>query len=81
MGEENKVFLIGCGNLSLVMRFKTLRENRERKTQIGQYLLAVGLSCYTRVIWNWRTSKLSLVFLIGWRGEQNIPYKGVETSP
>ena len=57
----------------------------------GQYLLAIGLSCYKwyesqapsgvpvrtlgpQVVWIVRSH-------ISWRGERDIPHKGVEISP
>ena len=71
-------------------RFKTLRGSPGGKAQRGQYLLAVDLDCY-----KWYQSQALAVCQggrwaprgwivrshIGWRGERNISYKGVETSP
>ena len=73
------------------MRFKTLKESLEKKTQGGLYLSAVnlavtnGIRARHQVVcqrerwcpkWGWIVKSH-----LGWRGEQNIIYKSVETSP
>ena len=59
---------------------KTLRGSPKGKTQRGQYLLAVGLSRVDCEIPHKLESGASArVPHVGWGGEQNTLYKGVET--
>ena len=73
-------------------RFKALRGSPKEKAQRGQYLLAVDLGRYivsfdmdnvVRGLYV-ACSNLNKQFVrshTGWRGEPNILYKGVKTSP
>ena len=89
VGEGIKPFLLRVWK-PLSMCFKTLRGNPKEKAQRGQYLLAMGLGCYKWYQGQSPGGVLATLGLqegwivrsyIGWRGERNILYKGVETSP
>ena len=70
-------------------RFKTLRGSSKGKVQRRQYLIAIG--CYKMVTEPDIEQSASenagpprgwiVKSHLGWRGEQSIPYKDVETSP